>query len=112
VPNSKDRTNLAGQPSSIVPSTKSVRQPIDIEDWKDEEDEGFEMVQGYGIVQETRSEPGASTGGEQSALLGDDRDTTVKRLVKPDGHASIVSCISNLANTIIGSGGCLIVLLF
>ncbi|KAF8887317.1 vacuolar amino acid transporter 5 [Infundibulicybe gibba] len=43
--------------------------------------------------------------GEASALLGGNRDATIKRVAnKPDGHATIVSCISNLANTIIGSG--------
>lgn len=62
------------------------------------------MAQGYGIIQQSPAEPSASTGGEQSALLGGNRDTSVKRVVKPDGHASIVSCISNLTNTIIGSG--------
>jgi len=42
--------------------------------------------------------------GESSALLGGDRDTTVKRATKREGKASMVSSVSNLANTIIGSG--------
>ncbi|KAF7356256.1 Aa-trans domain-containing protein [Mycena venus] len=42
--------------------------------------------------------------GESSALLGGDRDTTVKRAAKREGKATIVSSVSNLANTIIGSG--------
>ena len=71
----------------------------------EDEDSVFEMVQGsYGIVPQHPAEPGASSGGEQSALLGGDRDSSAKRLVKPDGHASVISCISNLTNTIIGSG--------
>ncbi|KAJ7066268.1 transmembrane amino acid transporter protein-domain-containing protein [Mycena amicta] len=41
--------------------------------------------------------------GESSALLGGDRDTAVKR-TKREGKASMVSSVSNLANTIIGSG--------
>ncbi|KAJ7158940.1 transmembrane amino acid transporter protein-domain-containing protein [Mycena filopes] len=42
--------------------------------------------------------------GESSALLGGDRDTTVKRVIGREGKASMISSISNLANTIIGSG--------
>ncbi|KAF9461215.1 vacuolar amino acid transporter 5 [Collybia nuda] len=62
------------------------------------------MVQTYGVVPDNPAEPGASHEGEQSALLGGDRDTSSKRGGKQDGHASIVSCIGNLSNTIIGSG--------
>jgi hypothetical protein len=67
------------------------------------------MVQTYGIARESAVEPTsppASGNGEASALLGGDRNTTVKRIGKPDGHASITSCVSNLSNTIIGSGAC------
>ncbi|KAJ8079524.1 hypothetical protein PM082_011111 [Marasmius tenuissimus] len=65
------------------------------------------MVQPYGAA--AANTDGGYEGpdvreGESSALLGGDRDTTVKRVAKPDGHASVVSSISNLANTIIGSG--------
>ncbi|TDL23915.1 hypothetical protein BD410DRAFT_786588 [Rickenella mellea] len=63
------------------------------------------MVQTYGVASpsaasdhghriETRS-------GESSALLGE--DATPKKVLR-DGHANIVSSVSNLANTIIGSG--------
>ncbi|RDB23312.1 Vacuolar amino acid transporter 5 [Hypsizygus marmoreus] len=62
------------------------------------------MVQTYGIVPENSSEPGARNAGEHAALLGGERNTTTKPPIKPDGHATIVSCISNLSNTIIGSG--------
>ena len=60
------------------------------------------MARGYGIVTESLAEPGAR--GEQSALLGGNRDTSIEHPAKPDGHASVISCISNLTNTIIGSG--------
>ncbi|KAF8659850.1 hypothetical protein AX16_001735 [Volvariella volvacea WC 439] len=62
------------------------------------------MVQTYGVARESNAEP-SSSNNETSALLGGDRDTTVKRTSgKADGHASITSCVSNLLNTIIGSG--------
>lgn len=64
------------------------------------------MVQTYGVAPDNPADPGASHGGEQSALLGGDRDTSSKRVDKPDGHASLISCTSNLVNTIIGSGTC------
>ncbi|KAL0577289.1 hypothetical protein V5O48_004682 [Marasmius crinis-equi] len=64
------------------------------------------MVQPYGAA--THNDDGYEGSdvreGESSALLGGNRDSTVKRVEKPDGHASVVSSISNLANTIIGSG--------
>jgi hypothetical protein len=67
-----------------------------------EDDDEFEMVQTYGIIPATEAaEPGTSHGGEQAALLGGE---SPKRQVKRDGHASLISCTSNLANTIIGSG--------
>lgn len=62
------------------------------------------MVQTYGVVPANPSEPGESDGGEHTALLGGDRDSTAKQLAEQDGHATIVSCISNLANTIMGTG--------
>ena len=68
------------------------------------EDE-YEMVQTYGVAQEDESlDPTNHVvgEGEGSALLGD--AATAKRLVKRDGNATIISCVSNLANTIIGSG--------
>ncbi|KAG6812774.1 hypothetical protein H0H92_000544 [Tricholoma furcatifolium] len=72
------------------------------------EDKTFElgvMVQTYGVVPANPAEPGdGRDSSEQSALLGGGRDTSVKRVAKPDGHASLFSCISNLANTIMGTG--------
>jgi hypothetical protein len=65
------------------------------------------MVQTYGIAPDNDSDRTptnyVSAGeGESSALLGG--DASIKRNDKADGHASIVSCVSNLSNTIIGSG--------
>lgn len=65
------------------------------------------MVQTYGVVPENDSEPIPTNyidaaEGESSALLGG--DASIKRKDKADGHASIVSSVSNLSNTIIGSG--------
>lgn len=62
------------------------------------------MVQTYGVAPPNDAEPTQDTTaeGEGSALLGG--DATPKRAVKRDGHATIISCVSNLANTIIGSG--------
>ena len=63
----------------------------------------YEMVQTYGVAEATDVDP--STGGDEArALLGGDSATVRKAEGKPDGHATIVSCISNLSNTIIGSG--------
>ena len=90
--------NLAWFPSFPAPSPKG-QGPTGT---KDSEEELLEMVQSYGIIEQSPAEPSPSSAGEQSALLGSDRDTSIKRL--PDGHASIISCISNLTNTIIGSG--------
>jgi hypothetical protein len=65
------------------------------------------MVQTYGVAQDNDSVPTPTNyvddmDGEGSALLGG--DSSLKRTDKADGHASIVSCVSNLSNTIIGSG--------
>lgn len=61
------------------------------------------MVQTYGVAGATDVDP--STGGDEArALLGGDSAAVRKAEGKPDGHATIVSCISNLSNTIIGSG--------
>ncbi|KAJ7314363.1 transmembrane amino acid transporter protein-domain-containing protein [Mycena albidolilacea] len=64
------------------------------------------MTQKYGTAPVSAlDDPTSPLGaGESSALLGGDRDTAVKRAVKREGKASMVSSISNLANTIIGSG--------
>ncbi|KAJ7574441.1 transmembrane amino acid transporter protein-domain-containing protein [Mycena floridula] len=57
------------------------------------------MVQTYGVAQSNNLEPESATGEETSALLGGSRNVT-----KREGNASLVSSVSNLANTIIGSG--------
>lgn len=71
------------------------------------------MVQNYGVAPKSAHTvatdndtdiltPGGA--GETSALLGE--NSTGSRVVgKPDGHAGLISCVSNLSNTIIGSGG-------
>ncbi|KAJ6620650.1 transmembrane amino acid transporter protein-domain-containing protein [Mycena sp. CBHHK59/15] len=65
------------------------------------------MSQTYGAAPVSAADEPASPhgAGESSALLGGERDTSVKREDgKREGKASIVSSVSNLANTIIGSG--------
>lgn len=65
------------------------------------------MAQKYGTapVSATDEPTSPHDAGESSALLGGDRDTAIKRVtVKREGKASMVSSVSNLANTIIGSG--------
>jgi amino acid permease len=56
------------------------------------------MAQTYGVASSSSPTVNSSANDEDSALLG--TDVTLKR----DGHATITSCVSNLANTIIGSG--------
>lgn len=65
------------------------------------------MVQTYGVAPDEDSQPTPTNytdamEGESSALLGG--NASAKGVNKADGHASIVSCVSNLSNTIIGSG--------
>ncbi|KAG6866585.1 hypothetical protein C0991_002073 [Blastosporella zonata] len=59
----------------------------------------YEMVQTYGVARANDADPSGSGAGEGSALLG-----TWQKIEKKDGHASVVSCISNLTNTIMGTG--------
>lgn len=61
------------------------------------------MVQTYGVAPDNDGDPTnhVAGDGEGSSLLGG--DATPKRPAR-DGQATIVSCVSNLANTIIGSG--------
>jgi hypothetical protein len=80
-------------------------------DYSKYEDEGeeYEMVQTYGIASNssaTLDPPTAGNAEETNALLGGDRNAAGVRHdnAKREGHASVVSCISNLLNTIIGSG--------
>jgi hypothetical protein len=60
------------------------------------------MVQTYGVVPETSLEPSIDTD-EARALLADPNAPS-KRDRHADGHATLTSSISNLLNTIIGSG--------
>ena len=60
------------------------------------------MVQTYGVAPETSVEPSIDTD-EARALLADPNAPS-KRDRHTDGHATVISCISNLLNTIIGSG--------
>ena len=60
------------------------------------------MVQTYGVIPETSVEPSLDTD-EARALLADPNAPS-KRDRDTDGHATLTSCISNLSNTIIGSG--------
>ncbi|KAJ6530041.1 transmembrane amino acid transporter protein-domain-containing protein [Mycena vulgaris] len=64
------------------------------------------MAQKYGTAPVSAADEPASPhgAGESSALLGGNRDTTIKRSIGREGKASMVSSVSNLANTIIGSG--------
>ncbi|KAL1743260.1 transmembrane amino acid transporter protein-domain-containing protein [Schizophyllum fasciatum] len=59
------------------------------------------MVQTYGASGSQHApRSGGAGAGESDALLGGAPPAPVKR----QGHATLVSCVSNLANTIIGSG--------
>ena len=60
------------------------------------------MVQTYGVANEhEEAAPDANLSGEGDALLGSDASA---RKPKTEGHATLQSCVGNLANTIIGSG--------
>lgn len=77
-------------------------QAIAIDDSESEHEMG---VHTYGIAPEGRVDVPlvVETNDEESALLGYDATPKVDRL---EGRATMLSCISNLANTIIGSGMC------
>ncbi|KXN92411.1 Vacuolar amino acid transporter 5 [Leucoagaricus sp. SymC.cos] len=64
------------------------------------------MVQTYGIAPNSAVDPPlAGNNEETNALLGGNRNANVRQETrKREGHASLTSCISNLSNTIIGSG--------
>lgn len=68
------------------------------------------MVQTYGVVPESSLEPGLDMD-EARALLAEPNEPgpPSKRDGNTDGHASLTSSISNLLNTIIGSGAYLII---
>ena len=66
-----------------------------------EPDDSEEMVQTYGASGSQHDPRGEGAGtGESDALLGGAPQAPAKR----QGHATLVSCVSNLSNTIIGSG--------
>ncbi|KAJ7625623.1 transmembrane amino acid transporter protein-domain-containing protein [Roridomyces roridus] len=64
------------------------------------------MSNKYGTAPESAAEdPTSPVGAEEiTALLGGYRDSTTEPTPKREGKASMVSSVSNLANTIIGSG--------
>jgi len=66
------------------------------------------MAQTYGITPNRSSTeaPSARSGEETNALLGEYHAPTAVRHCggEGEGHATLLSCISNLSNTIIGSG--------
>lgn len=83
-------------PSDRIPHTRSLSF--------DSNDDEFEMTQTYGVASERSPEPSTAGFGEESrALLGNDTAPVRQRA---EGHANIISSVSNLANTIIGSGMC------
>lgn len=62
------------------------------------------MVQPYGATDNSGVDIEArdDTAGEDTSLLG--AATTGKKVTRREGHATIVSGVGNLANTIVGSG--------
>lgn len=68
------------------------------------EDHVYEMVQAYGAVHVDHSNPYDDNTDEARALLGSNSRAVGSLMTKKDGHATIVSSVSNLLNTIIGSG--------
>lgn len=63
------------------------------------------MVQPYGATDYSGVDVEArdDTASEDTSLLG--IVSIGKKRAKQEGHATIASCIGNLANTIVGSGG-------
>lgn len=69
------------------------------------------MVQVYGVAPQDSADANIVTNGVEGHGEGDESQAlltgrTVTRATQKekDGHASLLSCISNLSNTIIGSG--------
>lgn len=62
--------------------------------------DSYEMVQKYGAVHTTTADATAGDS-ESSALLAVDATSSVRQ---KEGHASMLSSVSNLTNTIMGSG--------
>jgi hypothetical protein len=66
-------------------------------------DDELELADMYGAAEAERNgDSGDARSGESAALLGGGSGGAER--AKRDGHASLTSCVSNLANTIIGSG--------
>lgn len=66
--------------------------------------DSYEMVQPYGTTNHSGVDVEArdDTTGEETSLLG--TAATGQKVTKREGHATIVSGVGNLANTIVGSG--------
>jgi len=66
--------------------------------------DSYEMIQPYGATNDSGVDVEArdDTVGEHTSLLG--AASTGKKVAKREGHATMVSGIGNLANTIVGSG--------
>lgn len=98
---------LAWFPLSLLPSSRPPKHISDIRlsafSPHINDDDTSEMIQTYGVTP-VAAEPSTGVVGEETALLGGERDTSIKTVHGREGHATIVSCISNLSNTIIGSG--------
>jgi len=64
----------------------------------------YEMVQPYGTADNSGVDVEArdDATGEETSLLG--AASTGRKVMKREGHATMVSGIGNLANTIVGSG--------
>lgn len=108
---SPDNNLYQPQPPSFgssVPGDSQANRSLDYSKYEDVEGEEYEMVQTYGIAPNRSGiePPTAGNSEETNALLGGDGVQTVSRHAtgKREGHASLISCISNLCNTIIGSG--------
>ena len=80
------------------PRSSSSSPSLDIDECSD----SYEMVQTYGVVPETSAEPSQDTDEARALLADPNAPSKIDR--HTDGHATITSCISNLLNTIIGSG--------
>lgn len=66
--------------------------------------DSYEMVQPYGSTNHSGVDVEArdDTAGEETSLLG--TASTGRKVTKREGHATMVSGIGNLVNTIVGSG--------
>jgi hypothetical protein len=93
-----------GAPSNSRPipgaeTTFAVGEEVD--------EESYEMVATYGVARENDVDASYREGSDESrALLGGTSGSGTPAVPsgKRDGHATMMSCIGNLANTIIGSG--------